>query len=213
MKGVRHYKAPQRVVLTVVIYIGLKIAIMPTHLIQPSSMPVRSRYRTMICLSLVLLIHCIIFTALNLKHDLRQRTEPVSSTVWIIPETKLHKPVALPKSDKSRITTYAMKSNTTITSIPQQLESHPEPVAEPTLPPLDLDGLRANAVQQEISRERSPIEILNEARLRNRSLEVKVENAANQAQRPDCRTAHSGAGLFAPLMIAADLIRDKGCKF
>ena len=40
-----------------------------------------------------------------------------------------------------------------------------------------------------------------------------ADAAAAKAQRADCLNAHAGHGLFAPLFIAADLLRDKGCKF
>jgi len=83
----------------------------------------------------------------------------------------------------------------------------------PASPQLDLEALRADAVQQEIRREKSPVELMNEARLKNQSLESQIEEGAKNAQRADCRTAYADHGLFAPLFYAANLIRDKECKF
>ncbi len=135
--------------------------------------------------------------------------------MWIIPEPKLRKPEAV---EKLATKTASVKPKS-ITIVEQSsTPSEPQPISaplsdkEPT-PHLDLDALRAQAVQQELGRERSPIELQNEANRKKHGLEARVEEGANEAQRADCRTAHSGAGLFAPLMIAADLIRDKGCKF
>jgi hypothetical protein len=138
--------------------------------------------------------------------------------LWIVREPKIHKPAPVVQPDR-RPTAIRPPSVTTKENASTSPESATEHLAMPDAtdtqptPHLDLDAMRAQAVQQELGREKSPIELHNEASKRNNSLEAQVEDGTNKAQRSDCRTAHAGAGLFAPLMIAADLIRDKGCKF
>jgi HD superfamily phosphohydrolase len=91
----------------------------------------------------------------------------------------------------------------------------PDSTSTPTtdLPKLDLNTLRADAVQHELKRERSPIELQEERNRRNQRLEARLEKGANEAKRSDCRTSYAQTGLFAPLFITADLLRDNGCKF
>jgi len=96
----------------------------------------------------------------------------------------------------------------------------PALAGEPASPPpqsdgprLDLDSLRALARSNDSKRELTPIEQLQAMQQRDHSVEAKVAAAAKRAQRPDCLTAHAGAGLFAPLLILKDTVTDKGCKW
>ncbi len=180
------------------------------------------KLRSVLCFCLILFVHVVIVLVLIVEHNSKQKnrlpSETTVSTVWIMPEVKVQKnnPVveAARHSVASKPTTITARVHEPISPAPEA--EHSITVDDAPLQPapnLDLDALRAQAVQQELGREKSPIELLNEANKKNNSLEARVEDGTNKAQRPDCRTAHSGAGLFAPLMIAADLIRDKGCKF
>lgn len=174
----------------------------------------RSRYRPIICLSAVLLIHWVIYAALNSKHPLTEQVSPTVSTLWIIPEVSLHKFIEQSKSVTFKIPSRATKSSTITLSSPEP-EKFPAPTANTTArqPHLDLNALRAEAVQQEITREKTPIELANESRLKDHGFESQVAKGMDKARRSDCRTSYFDAGLFAPLIIAADLLRDKGCKF
>jgi hypothetical protein len=41
----------------------------------------------------------------------------------------------------------------------------------------------------------------------------KLAQDIEKAAKPDCRTAYAGAGLLAAVPLAADALRDKGCKW
>jgi hypothetical protein len=178
-------------------------------------MPTASRYRTIVCLSAVLLIHLLIFAALNVGRVLYSHRPETVSTVWMIPEVVPPKVVrATRPADMKSVPRPARPVVNAIASKP---EAPSETLTETPTPPsevhLDLDSLRAQAVQQEISRKKSPVELANEANQKNHSFETQVDESVDKAKRDDCRTAYSGAGLLAVIPIAADLIRGKGCKF
>jgi len=180
-------------------------------------MPTPPKMRTIICLSFVLLMHIAVIFSLRFKNIYSNRTATTVSTLWIIAKAQLPKETNI-EPVKSATFKASPKSNKSskFTTISPEIKSSSEPTSEtaPSAPRLDLDALRADAVQQEIKREKSPVELMNEARLKNNSLEARVEEGAAKAQRADCRTAYAGGTpILAALLIAADLIRDKGCKF
>jgi len=41
----------------------------------------------------------------------------------------------------------------------------------------------------------------------------KLTEGIEKSARPDCRTAHSGMGLLAVVPLAADAVKDKGCRW
>ncbi|HTD04501.1 hypothetical protein [Undibacterium sp.] len=86
-------------------------------------------------------------------------------------------------------------------------------ITPPVAAGLDLDSLRALARANERKRELTPIEQLRASQERNNSTEARIAAAAKNAQRKDCLTAYTGAGLFAPLLILKDTVTDKGCKW
>ena len=185
-------------------------------------MVAESSARRLICICLIVAGHIALIAAFRLQQTTHTNTVTTFSNLQFITLTKpMTKPVntettkpTLPnRTPRSPIppTKTAISSSSEIAMTPERnTETKPEPITEPRL---DLDALRASAVNEDMKREKSPIERLHESNLKNHSFEAKVENATTKAQRDDCRTAYSGAGLFAPLMVAADLIRDKGCKF
>ncbi|PRC94165.1 hypothetical protein [Solimicrobium silvestre] len=177
----------------------------------------KSNLRSLVCLSFVVLLHVVIISMWHLRNNFHDIT---SSELRYLQYVSIAQPRPRPISTPNNSPTVKSQPNKTTKSA-VNTESTTAPITEPQAisstpsnePRLDLDALRASAVQQELHRTRSPIEKQQEANLKNQSLEARVEDAANKAQRPDCRTAYAGGGLLAPIGIAIDLIRDKGCKF
>ncbi|WP_394781571.1 hypothetical protein [Undibacterium sp.] len=101
----------------------------------------------------------------------------------------------------------APESLTDVSAIP------PPDLAPALAPRLDLDDLRKLARDNDRSRQKTPMEQLRETQQASNSLEARVEGAARGAQRGDCKTAYTKAGLFAPLLLLRDAVTDKGCKW
>ncbi|MET3106840.1 hypothetical protein AAKU67_002408 [Oxalobacteraceae bacterium GrIS 2.11] len=176
-------------------------------------MPIPSRFRSIICISAIFLLHLAIVTMLNFNRSQPQAGQTKVSTLWIVAETKLPPPTARSKPT-SRLPRKAQNLSGTPAPIAVEADKPSETITisnQDSAPRLDLDALRAEAVQHEMTRKKSAIELAQKTR--NHSFEAQVEAATNKAQHSDCRSAYAGAGLFAPLVIAADLIRDKGCQF
>jgi hypothetical protein len=162
----------------------------------------------------VLLIHVVFFAALNWRKAHSKLTATRSTTVWLLPEVVPLEQIVLPTSRDIKTATHVAPTNRAVINTTEP-QIHVETPVDSSTPEvhLDLDALRADAVAAEINRKKSPIELANEAQLKDHSFETQVEGATNKSQRPDCRTEYSGAGLLAVLPIAVDLIRGKGCKF
>jgi len=167
----------------------------------------------------VLVLHIVIISMLQTKIVF---LKPIKSAPHYLQYISIAQPESLPifspepkpgKTKKADLRTSA--ASNLVTSASSINEAATEPTSSPPndLPKLDLNTLRANAVQLERKRERSPIELQNERNRLNKSLEARLEKSAKKAERTDCRTTYSGTGLFAPLFITADLLSEKGCKF
>jgi hypothetical protein len=170
-----------------------------------------SRSRAIICLALVTILHIAVIAGFRHRHHLPETSSAVISTLRLIAE---HPPRKAERAVVKASHPAIVPPNTTSSlSSPAKAALPVEPEILAQEPHLDLDALRAEAVQNEIKRTKSPVELQNEAALKSQSLEAHIEHAAGQAQHSDCMTAHAEHGLLAPLFIAADLIRDKGCKF
>jgi hypothetical protein len=174
--------------------------------------------RSLFCLGIVLVLHIVIIFALPFRTYFPKATRPVASYLQYV---SIVQPMRLP-TDSSITKTINAKNDlpaNSATGLPPTLSAPSEPARGSTSsrtgdnPKLDWETLRANAVRHELNRERSPIELQNEGKRSNRSLEARLEKGANEATRTDCRTAYAQTGLFAPLFIAANLLSDKGCKF
>ena len=178
-----------------------------------------SSTRRLLYLGLIALAHLALLFAFRLSAPLIASTKAKFSDLQFVTLSQpLKKPATvsttrtakIAPAAKDRIATKSATSPSLAVPNDHPAELQPEPITEPKL---DFDALRQAAVRAEMEREKSPIERMNEARIKNHGLETKVDDAASKAQRADCRNAYAGAGLFAPLIIAADLVRDKGCKF
>ena len=166
------------------------------------------RLRPVFCLAAVLGLHLILMAMFFARPVVVSGIAPRVSTVWLIPET------AKVAKITPRHNVASTRARPTMT-VPEQRW----PVEAPTLSPapqpptLDLEAMHQLAVREALKPGGAPIVVENGLSGPDHSLEHHIDSAAKRAQHSDCRTAHSGAGLFAPLMIAADLIRDKGCQF
>lgn len=171
-----------------------------------------SKLRVLFCFCLVFALHLVMLFMLRAKNTLMEEAVLAPAYLQYVaivsdpPIQAIPEFVAAPKANqtvrtnRSDLPTGA--SSTDSISIPSSEQ-----------PQLDLDNLRAGAVQQELKRQRSPIEQQQETHRRNHSLEARIERGTQQAARTDCRQAYAQTGLFAPLFIASDLLRDKGCQF
>jgi hypothetical protein len=83
------------------------------------------------------------------------------------------------------------------------------PSAPPDLPRLNLDLPRPRG--GELSQRAAPgvLPLLP----RPPEVKSKLERELEQAARPDCRTAHGGAGLLAVVPLVADTVRGQGCRW
>lgn len=78
---------------------------------------------------------------------------------------------------------------------------------------LDLHALRAQILENERNRKKTPQEALRESQFIAGTIEVRIAKAAKQAERKDCQTAYAGFGLFAIIPLTISSISDKGCKW
>lgn len=176
--------------------------------------------RSLISFGVVLAVHILIGTLLHSRLPAANRFVERVSTIWLLPTAPQLPPprprhVAPSPPQSVAITTSRM---TLAPHADDRADKSAVPTAEQPAPDvspvhLDLDALRNQAVQQEMTRKKSVIELMNEGRQKDTSFEAKVEDRINQSQRADCRTAYAGIGPLALIGIAADLMRDKGCKF
>lgn len=83
------------------------------------------------------------------------------------------------------------------------------PSVPPDLPRLNLDLPRPRG--GELSQRAAPgvLPLLP----RPPEVKSKLERELEQAARPDCRTAHGGAGLLAVVPLVADTVRGQGCRW
>lgn len=177
----------------------------------------QSGFRAIASSGIVLLLH-IALALCFLSNRRPDQIEPANlKPLWIIPIAQAPQ---LTQPAQHRLARDNLRADQ---SSPRAARRPPAAIVLPTAPQVtsdqpvqpmpDLETMRAQAVEQEMRRVKSPVEIMNEQHLKNSSIETHLEDAATQAHRTDCLKAYSDVGLFAPLMIARDLIRDKGCKF
>jgi len=174
--------------------------------------------RSLFSICLVLVLHSAMFYLLLPKNTFLARDTPQARSlhyVSIIEPKSLLTFSSKPKPGKINRPAIQNSSNDNLASTSALINPAIAFRQAPSndLPKLDLDNLRASAVQGELNRERSPIELQEERNRRNLSLEARVENGASKAQRSDCRKSYAQTGLFAALFIARDVLNDKGCKF
>lgn len=181
-------------------------------------MPQLPRLRPLVCLAAVLGLHLVLIAIFLARPVVAPGTAARISTVWLIPEAaKVAKITPItPITPRRKVADSRSRPSITI---PAQQLSVEAPTLSSTLPSasqpptLDLEAMHQLAVREALKPGAAPIVVENGLSGADRTLEAHIDAAARRAQHSDCRTAHSGAGLFAPLMIAADLIRDKGCQF
>jgi hypothetical protein len=112
-----------------------------------------------------------------------------------------------------------LNSNNRISAVPhenaahqstelEQLEVHGEPENK-----LSIAVMKSNFLASEKNRKPSAIEALQLTQLKNTSIESKIERAAKNAQRTDCRNEYRSAGLLAAIRIAVDNANGNGCKW
>jgi hypothetical protein len=88
----------------------------------------------------------------------------------------------------------------------------PEAPRADSAPPLDLTAARARAVRETVAAARAPAAPAN-AEPAQRALENQLAKGVSEVAREPCLTAHRDAGLLAPLLVLADTVRDKGCRW
>lgn len=175
--------------------------------------------RSFLCLCLVVALHIVIIYIFIFKNTFSEKIRfPPRSLhyVAIIQSKPLPFSSPRPAPGITKRTDPPLGPASNFVSAPSSLiEPAPESLSSPPneLPKLDLNTSRASAVQHELNRERSPIELQNERNRRDQRLEARLEKRAKEAEHTDCRTAYAQTGLLAPLFITADLLNDKGCKF
>lgn len=187
-------------------------------------MPLQPKLRSIICLSFVFLVHFVLIVVLHPIHHLsvKKPSEFISLryiTTADPPNMRTHQTLNNVTKLPKRSNTYQLPNRGA--QVPILVFSEPNSkstiTSSDTETKLDLEALRSKAVSYALTQERSPIQIQNDKNLKNRSLEAAVEKGTNDAEHSDCRTAYANSGiltgLLAPIRIAADLARDKGCKF
>jgi hypothetical protein len=90
----------------------------------------------------------------------------------------------------------------------EQTEAQSEPENK-----LSIAVMKSNFLASEKNRKPSAIEALQLTQLINTSIESKIERAAKNAQRSDCRNEYRSAGLLAAIRIAVDNANGNGCKW
>jgi hypothetical protein len=90
----------------------------------------------------------------------------------------------------------------------EQTEAQGEPENK-----LSIAMMKSNFLASEKNRKPSAIEALQLTQLKNTSIESKIERAAKNAQRSDCRNEYRSAGLLAAIRIAVDNANGNGCKW
>jgi hypothetical protein len=90
----------------------------------------------------------------------------------------------------------------------EQTEAQSEPENK-----LSIAVMKSNFLASEKNRKPSAIEALQLTQLKNTSIESKIERAAKNAQRSDCRNEYRSAGLLAAIRIAVDNANGNGCKW
>lgn len=90
----------------------------------------------------------------------------------------------------------------------EQTEAQGEPENK-----LSIAVMKSNFLASEKNRKPSAIEALQLTQLKNTSIESKIERAAKNAQRSDCRNEYRSAGLLAAIRIAVDNANGNGCKW
>ena len=162
--------------------------------------------RSLLCLCLVSALHIAIFAVLPpLKESV---TKNIGAPIYL-----QYVSVMRPEPQPQQHLEDAVKPLRPASIRASIIESIPEKNSIDQPPKPDIDALRKIAVQHAQSSERSPIELQREKNQPDQRLEARIEKGAKEAVHTDCRTSYAQTGLFAPLFIAADLLRDKGCRF
>ena len=182
--------------------------IIKSFLSSLTAMPQPPRLRPVFCLGAVLGLHLFLIGLFLAKPGVVSETAPRISIMWLIPET-----VKVAKINPGHQAVNHRPS--AAMTVPEQKAAIETPTLSvlPQAPTLDLEAMHQLAVREALKPDGPSIVMQNGLSGADHSLEAHIDRAAKRAQHSDCRTAHSGAGLFAPFVIAADLMRDKGCKF
>jgi hypothetical protein len=112
-----------------------------------------------------------------------------------------------------------LNSNHQISSVPHANTAHQGTEFEQTEAQgesetkLSVAVMKSNFLASEKNRKPSAIEALQLTQLKNTSIESKIERAAKNAQRTDCRNEYRSAGLLAAIRIAVDNANGNGCKW
>jgi hypothetical protein len=190
-----------------------------------------AKQRRPLFLLAVIAAHAGLLGWMVMQHSMRHRTESairyLDMQVIAIPETKVlpvPKPAtaAAPNQPVTRQRPPAQpplppkpaeQAPQAISLPPLELEAPASSAVEQT-PRLDLEKFRKGALRYDKERELSPAEKLAHQQERDHSLEAQLAPGIEKATAKDCRKAYAGAGLLAPLAIAADLITTKKtCKW
>ena len=161
------------------------------------------------------------------QQEARRWTEPLTVRLLPPPPKPVSTPVAKPilreePADRPKAT--PRRPDRPVMTAPPQGE--PAPItAVPAPPPdwekdsaprFDLDAARSAARGMandlKVPGKNWAAEKLNEGKEWQATRDEKLGGQVAGAARPDCRTAHAGAGLLAPLYMLMDK-KDSGCKF
>lgn len=175
----------------------------------------RRNFHSWAGLGLALLLHIALLLAMrNAGPDHAAIAEPASRLTMVmiappapaaarLPERKLSATQA-PRSRPAR-------KDAPLPAKPQAITPAPVPG---TAPParIDVDAAVRAAGRMPLEDER-PVSQLKQRQAARPTADEALGRDIARSVRTDCRTAHAGKGLFAPLFLAADAISDRGCKW
>lgn len=174
-------------------------------------------------IALVLLLHVGLWLALQTRMPHEPVADaPATLTYLLLPQPPVSAAPApgttpRPPKDKPRtLASRAIAPQATLPTLPRAPELPASTTAPANLPgpaPLDLEGLRRLAIDNERNRPRKDLGSLQDDKPATLTMEQQLGQQIARAARKDCKSAYSGLGLLAVIPLAVDAFRESGCKW
>lgn len=173
---------------------------------------------SLIGLGVALLLHLLLLIAIDRAGDTRRAAPAPDARLTMVmieappPRPPALRPAPVMPTRKMRPAAPKPAAPQAITAVPMP-PTATAPAQPPTAPqaPIDVDAAVKSAGRLQLDDARPVAQLKKQER--RMTTDDKLGRDIDKAARPDCRTAHAGKGLFAPLFMAHDALTERGCKW
>ena len=178
----------------------------------------KRRLHSVIGSGVALLLHLLLLIAID-RAGTTQRAAPAPEarlTMVMIaappprPATVQHAPAMPVRKARPAVPKHAAPQAITAAPAPATTTAPAQPPTAPQAP-IDVDAVVKSAGRLQLDDARPVAQLKKQER--RMTTDDKLGRDIDKAARSDCRTAHAGKGLFAPLFLAHDALTERGCKW